>query len=360
MSEKILPFIIPINACYPAISGASGILFSDPSLHDWMYNNFIQIFEVESNHALDYYDFSIENNPFLSYNELDFTFIRKNWDSISSFIISSLKDNYYVRLFVNIEKLPLYPYNQTFYHDLIVFGVNEEASIFHVADHFKNQQFVKSTCSFSELEIALDTFLLSSYDSVPGTLRCAQLIKKDTDFTKLRYSLYTKEQIKSFTSLNLDRIIKSLSDYITCTPTQNWYTRGHVMDENFSATHKWGLDCYDILRLHIQQVIDTGLPLHFAKQSFYLMYNHKVVMRERIKILSHIYPSFDMERHLNSYTKLCVLSKSLMMNFIKFTIKKDKHTNVPRLIDSVRILYNSDYEATQDLLSNLIKLQTQL
>lgn len=357
MCERILPFTIPINACYPATSGASAILFSDSSLYNWMFNNFIQIFEVESNHALDYYDFAIDNNPFLSYNELDFTFIRKNWNSISSFIISSLKDDYYVRLFVNIGKLPLYPYAQTFYHDLIVFGVNEETSVFHVADHFENKQFVKRTCSFNDMEIAVDTVSLSSYDSVPGTLRCVQLIKKDVDFTKLRYSLYTKEQIKRITSLNLERIIISLSDYINCTPTQNWYTRGHVMDKEFSLTHKWGLDCYDILKLHIQQIIDTGIPLYFANQSFYLMYNHKVVMLERLKVLSRIYPSLDIEHHFNSYLKLCMLTRALMMNFIKFSLKKGKHTHIQRLFASIKELYNLDYAATQDLLANLIMLR---
>ena len=56
--KKILPFVIPITACYPATSHASGILFTDKNISNWMFNNFIQIFQVESNDAIYYYNWT--------------------------------------------------------------------------------------------------------------------------------------------------------------------------------------------------------------------------------------------------------------------------------------------------------------
>ena len=41
--NKILPFVIPITNCYPATSEATGILFTDNNIYEWMFNSFIQI-----------------------------------------------------------------------------------------------------------------------------------------------------------------------------------------------------------------------------------------------------------------------------------------------------------------------------
>ena len=98
--KKILPFIEPMNACYPATSEASAILFADSMLHDWMMNNFIQVYEVDGSHVIDYYDFSIDNNPFLSYNEIDFSFIKRSWKDFITFLKYAIYDNYYIRIIV--------------------------------------------------------------------------------------------------------------------------------------------------------------------------------------------------------------------------------------------------------------------
>lgn len=122
----MLPFVVSEVTCYPATSEACGILFAEPAIHDWMFNSFIQIFEVDESHVIDYYDFAIDNNPFLLYSEIEYTFLMKNWDGILDFIKSAIDDDYYVRLFANTSKIEAYDFLYNQQHDLIIYGYDFE------------------------------------------------------------------------------------------------------------------------------------------------------------------------------------------------------------------------------------------
>lgn len=158
--KKKLPFVVPITTCYPSTSHASGILFADDFVSNWMFNNFIQIFQVESNDAIDYYDFSIDNNHFLSYNELSYEFVYHNWSSINDFIVACINDNYFVRVFNNVRKNSLYDFEDEWQHDILIFGYDSENEIYNVADHFRNGKFEIANFTFDELDNAVDTFTI--------------------------------------------------------------------------------------------------------------------------------------------------------------------------------------------------------
>ena len=351
MGKKILAFVIPITSCYPATSEASGILFADKSISNWMYNNFIQIFQVESNNAIDYYDFAIDNNPFLSYNEIDYRFIYNNWKSLCEFIIRCINDNYYVRLFNNMEKNSLYQNKADIQHDLLIYGYDEEEQKFSVADHFNNGKFEKKLCGFNELEYSVDTYRPELFKTNPAFLNCVQIIKKEKDMMRLRFSMYTPDEMDYILSLNLTRIIDSLDDYINGKPTINWYTRGRVMNEYLASSHKWGIQCYDILNIHINEYMN-GIQ-SFSAQSFYLFYNHKLVMLERIKKIKDVYEWSDWKKHFENYKYLKELTNQLMLLQMKLQYVKEKIRLANHMKELIRQLKEIDYEYTVQLRDEL-------
>ena len=283
--KKILPFVVSEVTCYPATSEACGILFAEPAIHDWMFNNFIQIFEVDESHVIDYYDFAIDKNPFLSYNEIEYTFLMKNWDGILDFIKSAIDDDYYVRLFANTSKIEAYDFLYNQQHDLIIYGYDFEEKNLFVADHFKGGKFSKEVCAFQEFLEAFDSYKLELFSSLPAFMRSVQMIKKETDFLRLRYSMYTPKQMDTMLTFNIKRIVESLQDYIECHPTRGWFTRGTVMGEYYSKTHRWGWECYSTLCDLVDELFDEGKYNLLARQSFFLMYNHKTVMVKRLELL---------------------------------------------------------------------------
>lgn len=349
--KKKLSFVMPITACYPATSEASGILFADEYISGWMFNNFIQLFQVEGNGAIDYYDFAIDNNPYLSYNEISYKFIYDNWLSLSDFIVSCINNDYYVRIFNNMSKNSLYGSGNDIQHDMLIFGYDDETRNFNVADHFNKGRFCMGECSFEQLSNAVDTYSTDLFDVNPAFLNSVQIIQKENNLMRLRFSMYTPEQMNYLLALNLKRIIASLVDYIECRPTTNWYTRGRAMDEKLASTHKWGLDCYDVIKEQIETMDISAV--YFILQSCYVIDNHKIVMIERINRIADKYNFEKKETHIQNYKILQGLTNRLMMLVIKLRYGNKKETLVPRvseLIDRIKLL---EYEYTISLIKDL-------
>lgn len=317
--KKILPMVIPVNACYPITSHASGILFADPLIHDWMMNNCIQVFEVDNLRAIDYYDFAANKNPFISYNEIDYSFIYNNWNSIEDFIKGAIKDNYYVRLFVNASKISHYRLSDTYYHDLMVYGYNDETLEFYIADHFYNGVFSLESCSYSELSDAVECFGPKKGKN-PIFMYSAQLLKKECDFMRLRYSMYTPEQMDYIMTLNPSRIYQSLKNYISGTPVMGWFTRGEVMDGYTVTTHHWGIQCYDVLIEYIDSLVKGNQYGEFAQESFYVMTNHKTMMIDRIETLYKKRGLPNWNEHKKNFEQLEKLLKNITLRYIKYSI----------------------------------------
>ncbi|HWT76566.1 MAG TPA: hypothetical protein VN258_17855 [Mobilitalea sp.] len=352
MSKKVLRFTKPITNCYPATSEAAGILFADNSISNWMFNSFIQVFQVEGNNAIDYYDFAIDNNPFLCYNELQYSFVYHNWKSLTEFIKSCIDDRYYVRLFNNMSKNPLYHTNQELQHDILVYGYDDETGEFFVADYFSNGHFEEEKCKYEDLERAVDTFDPSLFETNVGFLNCIQMIQIEENLCKLRYSLYTGEQMEYILSLNLPRIIASLRDYLDCVPTTNWFTRARAMDESLAANHKWGLDCYDVLKLHVENY--QPHQASFSGQSFYMMKNHKEVMIARLRKIEKFYVFPNVEDHVARYESLLSMTQRLMLLYYKLEYDFDNerlYERIYRLLDEIK---QKDAEYTELLYRDLL------
>ena len=363
--KKILPLINPISSCYPVTSQTSGILFADPLIHDWMMNNFIQVFEVdEINHAIDYYDFAADNNPFLSYNEIDYSFICGNWSSLSTFLKSAIEDDYYIRIFVNKGKLKLYQTSHEDYHDLMVYGYDDKNKRFYIADHFHGGQFLMTTCSYNELEKAVDRFVSDKYVK-PAFLSSVQMIKKECDFMRLRYSMYSPEQMDYIMTFNTNRIYQSLLCYIEEKPVTGWFTRGRVMDENMENNHCWGIQCYRILMQYVDR-LESGVGRGaFAKQSFYVMENHKTLMVERIRTLQKKIDSVNWEEDIQNFEKLEQLLKSITLRYIKCIIYKENGANnykkvCDQLKSKIQTVEKMDQDYTNRLIARLEKCRRKI
>ena len=356
--KRILPMSVPINACYPIISQTSGILFADPLIHDWLMNNFIQVFEVDQDtHAIDYYDYSAEGNPFLSYNEIDFSFICKNWADLCSFIESAINDNYYIRIFVNMSKVEAYHSNHKDYHDLLIYGYDSDERIFFIADHFSGGKFMLQTCSYEEMNQA--TFCFEPQKHLKAAfLSSVQMIKKECDFMRLRYSMYSPEQMDYIMTFNTNRIYNSLLCYLKGKPVEGWFTRGRAMDLYLEKSHHWGIQCYDVLLKNIEKIEKTGKGGPFDKHSFHVMANHKTVMIERLRTLQERYGTLDWSVHIDNYIEIEMLLMKLTSKFMKCQIyleqKTKKYLDICKYLKAEIILAKQkDYHYTKILLDEL-------
>lgn len=360
--KKKLPMSIPINACYPAISQTSGILFADPLIHDWLMNNFIQVFEVDQEtHAIDYYDYCAEGNPFLSYNEIDYSFINKNWLDLASFIESAIDDNYYIRIFVNIKEIKAYSSNTDAYHDLMVYGYDSDNKIIYIADHFSAGKLLLKTCSYKEINRATFCFEPDKCQK-EAYLSSVQMIKKECDFMRLRYSMYSPEQMDYIMTFNTNRVYNSLLCYLEGKPVDGWFSRGRVMDSCLEKSHRWGIQCYDVLLQNIENIETNDKEFLFAKQSFHVMTNHKTVMIERLNTLQSRYQNIDWSTYIEDYLKIESILKKATLQFMKCQMyRKCNRIKCMDICKRIREAIDSagkkDFESTRRLLDVLSSIR---
>ena len=163
--------------------------------------------------------------------------------------------------------------------------------------------------------------------------------------------MYTPEEMQRITSFDLTRIIESLDDYLSCKPTKNWYTRGHVMDNSLASSHTWGIDCYDTLDLFCQNWSNEFFDSSFACQSFYVMINHKKVMIERLNVIKKHFKSFSHKKHQENFSKLAGKLNLLMLKYVRMTMyQKDDYAN---LHNSISELKHLDFSYMEILKKNL-------
>lgn len=329
MKEKVLPISYPIVDCYPATSGAMAILQTREELSDWFLNSFIQLFEVRDQ-AIDFYDFSIENNPFLIYNEIDFTLLKK-WENVGNFIKDSIDREYYVRLFINCKDCALYGMiNYDFYHDILIYGYDEDN--FYVADHFKDGKFSFQLMSIDEL--------IHTYDieTQPKKIQdrhqhanLIQLIKPEIDLYRLQmdFILNSPEEKHSLFALDCNRIKLSCEDYLNSKPTTGWYTRIRGLNEVIIRNREWGINCFKTLKKHIQFLNGDSFYENsmFSLQSTYVECLHKKIMLMRVKLLTERKLLINGEVHQEALHMLCDEMNLLLLKFIKAYYKKG-HKNV--------------------------------
>ena len=134
------------------------------------------------------------------------------------------------------------------------------------------------------------------------------------------------------------------------------------MDENLSKSHRWGIDCYDILALFAQELLGNFEYSIFAKQSYYLMYNSKELMLERIKTLHEKAGLDNYQIHTDNFENLRSMMKKAMMLYLKYMVNTDeiradewkKYDDLINLLDSIK---QADMRYTELLIKDIEKIR---
>lgn len=179
---------------------------------------------------------------------------------------------------------------------------------------------------------------------------------------RLRYSMYSPEQMDYFMTINTNRIYDSLLCYLDGKSVQGWFSRGRVMDSNLEKSHRWGIQCYDVLLENLENIENDKMEFLFAKQSFHVMANHKTVMLERLRTLQSKYQNIDWSTYIEDYLEIERLLNKNTLQFMKCQIYKnhkkitpvDTCKNIRRRIYSAR---KKDFESTERLLNVLYNIR---
>lgn len=351
MNEKlILPITYPIVDHYPAPSSATAIMGTDSRLYPWILSHFIQLVSMNQSDIINLFDFSIEWCPFLIYNEIRRELIVKKWDKLSDFIIDAINTGYYVRVFVNPNKLDIY-HGVIHHHDILIYGFDKNENVFYVGDHFDIGTFSYKKCSFDDLNNSYD--FESQREIVHYIVERIQLIELDTTLYRYKFELY-RDNTRIY-DFDLEKFKRVLTDYVMSRPSL-LDTSCSVFPEISSdeaQLHYWGISCYDAIQKSLSFSLDTR-ESHIL-QSLYVFYLHKTIMIKRLEYI-RLNNIIDISQEvLNVMIKLQKQIRNINLSYIRsLTIHDTRRKKEMQIKISENLNLLRDIE--EKVLNNLLRL----
>ncbi|TKJ93350.1 hypothetical protein PaeCFBP13512_02835 [Paenibacillus sp. CFBP13512] len=241
---------------YNIYGSISSVVSYNKNSLPWFYNNFIQIRYVYdwNTFFFDNHHLLIDNCPWLNHYIIPRFFIESKWESITDFIIDSLKSHNYVymyvdRYFISSSKVYL---KHSYWHEIFIYGFDSENRKFLVADNLSDGKYVHIECTFDEI--------LKGYNA----------ISSDNQFFLNVHLLSQKEETEY--AVNIHQIILSLKNYLNSTIT---------IDVSFKEKTIFGQEA---ILFSIDNTINNKTNL-LDQRAFCLFYEHKKLMLNRIEFL---------------------------------------------------------------------------
>jgi amino acid adenylation domain-containing protein len=273
-NSKILPmrFPPPVTA-YPSHADLLSVILNHPESYAWFYNYYIQLEAPPDGVGvrLDFYTTLLfKTCPFIYYQRMSRDLVAKKWRRISDYIIDCLDLGYYVYFLIDRFYIPEYAQYQKEHkiHDIFVFGYDLAGKSFNVADCFSGGLYRYAKVTFTQIENGYRNIHLTDR---PDWFDGVELISYRDKFH------YT---------FDINLMISFIKDYLSSTSTSQRYK---IPSEKYCAeglerkNFVYGLAVYQLLQDFMKKF---RKDLNYDIRPFYVLWNHKTVMLDRIKYLA--------------------------------------------------------------------------
>lgn len=311
MKTTILPVTYPTITTFPPYADALAILMSHKESLDWVYSHYIQTYIVEViegsennlrpimpcffgdfdsrrivNTVSDCIFLNREINPFLNIFEVPNDIIETIEGEYVSFIKKALDSSMYVYAYCDISKIKDYNRQECAAHEVFIFGYDDSKNLFHYADFPNNRSYKYkfSTCTYDEIEAA---FRAVKELFVPVVKSVALIQFEGRGPFTFDYS-YIQDSIYDYLYPNKE-MVRRLGMYIDSFVNFgefNWKTKIYV-----------GVDTYDYFASIKDRIITTEDISRIDLRLYNAMYEHKMMMIERIQ---HLVENGYMSKEKNS------------------------------------------------------------
>lgn len=310
--EIILPHKYPFVTSFPSNAAMFSILTMYPQADPWLYNNFLNLWGLqidEDNILLRFSPLMIKKIcPFLSYNYFGRDFINAHYhNKIVDFFIVCISSGYYIFSQYNKLYIPHILYSQVIYneHQLFIYGFNKKTREFYVADFIPSQsnKYTFYEASFSNVRDAVNntqdnTFFVEifKYQNIDYRFDIDILKREINDFLNSTKSLLLYEESALYS-----------------------YEKNCIQENLFT----FGISNYNLIINNLIKIINENGPYNDIR-TFHVLYDHKVLMINRINFLirnGYIKDNQTLLQKFEIIKDLCLRCRNL---FIKYRLTKNK------------------------------------
>jgi hypothetical protein len=343
--EKVLNLANPIISTLPYDNHLLAIIGTLDYSYPWVMSNYIQLCAHcadEDDMCLCFYKISKWNNcPYVIKRSLDAYFINKEYFNIIDFIENAIEFGYYVVLTINMNYITQYNVNFTNYHQMMVYGFNNETHQLNIADFFQGY-YSYTTCSYEEFKRSYYSIDRNSFIDISDNQTIDLLLPypmKNTDIDNYYSAVrgYSLEVIKTL-----------LSDYLYSYNTNLRYGIDNNQKCAYGVKYNFGISVIDILTKHVSDMVLGEMTI--SVRSLHIFYEHKKLMVERLKFIKEKERK-DLSSLIENYDE--VLKLSLLIRNIGIKYNMTKRMNLKLFLDYLEQIKDKEETNIKKIISVL-------
>lgn len=347
--KKLIISFPPVIKCYLPYSVLSSIICANEQSLNWIYNNFIQLYHNGFGKE-DYFpnaDFAYQDKLCLSVTELNQFNYKMNIDTIVDDIKFWIDNKNYLVLYLSEIKIPNVRFHNVadVIHSQFIFGYSESKKVFYLMNFGNESQKLEVVeFKYQDLVDALEYTIELNRERKYKKSTTMRDYGRDFRIVLLKYNECQSEVYNN--DINIEYIEKQLYDFVECRNSSN-------QTSYFTSfqTGKWGLDTYDEIKKQFELTKEKGERLDF--RFMFMLYEHKVLMAERMLIISKLFGVSDFRDDMNIIVKQSELLKNMVF---KYNFRQSDHI-YRKIINDIDELKSIEYDTYKRYLEELKKIR---
>ncbi|WP_018753411.1 hypothetical protein [Paenibacillus sanguinis] len=313
----------PIINTYNCYASTFSIVELNKVTLPWFHSNFIQIcYDSKSNWFFFENHNVLDTCLWLENCKLTRDTIQRRYSNVTEFVIESIDSDFYAYFLVNPYCISAFNSDEQGIHEILIFGYDLENEWVYIANNFENGKYIKSKCTFQELE--------NSFHHVAF------------DWVGIR--LYRKNDPEMKVKFNEEYVLRSLKAYLDGTPSlmqpspPSWWT--------YDCTY--GIEVYNKLASQIIAGIEQE-SFDIDIRAFHLFWEHKKCMVLRIQYMLEEHGKVLLRSLLKQYIELQERTFVLRNVAIKYNIMKNKSI-IQTLISGLQEIMEKEKRIIRDFI----------
>ena len=280
--KKKLPLAKPLITSWQWHATLFSILSDNENAKKWIFSNYVQLrcYDIEERWTGDTIlltdmmpgSSSLKQCPYLMFSMMTQAQIESYCGNVIDFIIKTTDLGGYVYgVFDEAKILCNAEVDYKFPHELFIYGYNRDKEEFYVGDFTFTDKYSHNVVSFSDIERGYE--VITDQDD--------HIFKDDYKGGRGLYVIMKNTEVPLY-DLDIELVKVNLREYLNSVDSKNHF---RMMRNRFNYT-TFGIKVYDRVLAQIEKQLHKDEP-DFDIRALHVMYDHKVLMYERIKYLMY-------------------------------------------------------------------------
>lgn len=285
--KRILKIAAPIVNTWAGDSGMNNIILNYEKGREWFIQNYMRVFSFHDNSF---------DTVFFDYVNIDTLYVGStmnfqpdkfvNWPvetysvcteeirskEILDFVKRKIDNGYYVYLYLNWKYLKEYGYTGEAYHEIFVYGYDDEEQVIHATGYMKGKSYGTVTHSYKDFVEAYCH--MQMFRNVPSNNNL------NRDLNRISLQKFKKDFLFQF---SITKFIADLKQYLNMEkpvisiPVVNRFCEGELVQ------YGYGNAMYEILSKYLEKKCKNRQPFDILEP--YFVYNYTQAFLYKLKVL---------------------------------------------------------------------------